>query len=216
MHFINFFIRFDETTLQNRLLLDQLESANNRINKNPPSYEDATTSDAQLRELVNFLKREKEIVDVKYELNLQETKRLKQKLEQTTTSLDETRLKLERLTEEQKKGGNGDDQKKLQDQLNDISILRESNSTLRQQSNMYSRKVKTLEVEIEKLRARVEPLEAQLRESKVEIEAKEAQIKLVEQEANDWKARTQNILHKYEVSKFCGFLFLFIYRLTFF
>lgn len=156
---------------------------------------------------MNHLKREKEIVDVKYELNLQEFKRLKQKLDHVTASLDDSRLKLERLTEDQKKKENSEDAQKVQDQLNDISILRESNTTLRHQSGFYAKKAKDLEGELETLRTRIEPLEAQLRESKAEIEAKEAQVKLVQKEADDWKARTNSILHKYEVSFFCFFSF---------
>lgn len=192
--------RSEEISTQNKLLLDQLELVNSRTTQPPPTYQEATenSNDAQLRELVTILKREKEIVDVKYELNVQEMKRLKQNLDHTNTSLDQARIELEKLRQEKLNEDNSPELKRLQDQANDINILRESNSTLRQQSNFYSSKTKELEGQIETLRTKIEPLEGKLREQQAEIDAKESQIKLVQKEADDWKTRTQNILHKYE------------------
>ena len=45
-----------------------------------------------LREVIKYLRREKEIVDIKYELLQQENRRLKQQLDRTTSDLDETRV----------------------------------------------------------------------------------------------------------------------------
>lgn len=190
--------RSEDISAQNTLLLGQLENASNK-QQQPPSYKEATEAqDTQLRELISALKREKEIVDTKYELNVQETKRLKQTLDHTTAALDKARVEIEQLHQAQADQQTSTLQKKIEDQTNDINILRESNTTLRQQSNFYSNKTKELEKSVEELKTKLEPLEGRLAEAKAELDAKEAQIKLFQQEANDWKTRTQNILHKYE------------------
>lgn len=190
----------EDISAQNRLLLDQLEKANNgQKQENPPNYEDAvSTQDIPLRELVAALRREKEIVDTKYELNLQESKRLKQKLEHITAELDKARVEIEEFRQAHDSQQSINYQKQIQDQENDLTILRESNTTLRQQSTFYSNKVTELEKNLEDIQSKLQPLQSKLLDAVADNEVKDQQIKLLQQEATDWKTRTQNILHKYE------------------
>lgn len=190
---------------QNKVLLDQLEGISSQLanrTNNPPTYDQATTSsEEQLREIISYIRKEKDLVDVKYELNTQELKRLQQKLDHTVAALDQTKLQLEKERQrDDDKLRLSQEHEKVMAQLNDINILRESNATLRQQSQFYAQKAKDLEIAYETQKSTYEPLESQLRDALAEIEMKEQQIKLTQQDNNRWKERTQQILQKYEVS----------------
>lgn len=193
--------RCNDLALQNKMLLDQLETATTRPSSSIDDDEKTIvgSSDDQLRELVTYLKHEKEIIELNYDMALQEKKRLQQKLEHTASSLDEARLELEK--ERSREGDalrlSNEHQKVLQ-QLEDLNVLRESNSSLRSQSTYYSKKAKELEEELASLKARAEPLEERLQEAVAEIEAKDQQIALIQQDNDRWKTRSQQMLQKYQ------------------
>lgn len=71
-----------------------------RLEQNPPSAdEEAATgdkvgSDDQLREVIRYLRREKDIGDLQLEFNKQELARLRQQLEFATRTLEEARSAL--------------------------------------------------------------------------------------------------------------------------
>lgn len=133
------------------------------------------------------------------DLNTQEVKRLNQKLEQAVAALDQSNLELEKERQNSNDAvRDAETQSKITAQLNDISILRESNSTLRQQSSAFSQKVAELEGEIGKLKEFYTPLEGKLLDATAEFQAKEEQIKSAQQESTKWKERAQQILQKYE------------------
>lgn len=154
-----------------------------------------------MREIIKFLRNEKELVDAQLESKIQESRRLQQKLDHTTAELDDVRVQ---LAAEREMSVNAPKQAAEYDELlkkvNDINILRESNSTLREESKRISAKAKGLEETIESLKAKIQPLEDKLANTSAEVEAKQARIKILEEDNERWKNRTQQILHKYEVS----------------
>ncbi|ANB14246.1 Mlp1p [Sugiyamaella lignohabitans] len=199
--------RTEELASQNKTLLEQLESISSRVSNIKPEAgitgenveSEEPSSDDQLREIISYLRREKEIVDCNYELAQQESRRLKQQLDHTTAALDEAKVEIER--ERQRESDSlriAAEHAKVIKQLEDINLLRESNSTLRTQSNYYMAKAKELETELNSVKERVEPLEDQLREAVAESEAKDSQIKIIEEDNEKWKQRAQQILQKYQ------------------
>lgn len=142
-------------------------------------------------------------MDAKFDLNAQELKRLKLKLDHTTAALDQSNLRFEvERQENDSKLRSSEEKENSTNQLNDINILRESNSTLRQQSATFSQKVNELEVELANQKAKFEPLEEQLRDALAEVKVKEEQIISSQKDGNKWKERAQQILQKYEVRDF--------------
>ena len=205
--------RVEDLGGQNKVLLDQLESVSSRVNKfsqnvsnmptsttTPSSLEVSNqSSEEQLREIIGYLKREKEIVDCNYELALQETKRLKQQLDHTMSDLDQVRVDLER--EQQREDETiriSSEHQKVVQQLNDLNILRESNSQLRSQCEYYNKKSQDLEIQVNSLKQQMEPLDAQLREAIAENEAKAEQVRLIQEDNDRWKNRAQQLLQKYD------------------
>jgi len=202
--------RLQEVMQQNNILHGQLQSLSEQVSalqqkRNVPitdadSEPNGGSQDLKaLQEVIDWLRREKEIVEVQYHLSTQEVKRLKQQLESTQSQLDDTRLKLDqqrRADVDLEK--NAMNHNKLMDTLNQMNLYRESSVTLRselkqaqQSSSERAQKVEQLEQEIVPLRARVAELEHML-------ELKEGEMTLLQRDRDSWQQRTQNILSKYD------------------
>lgn len=209
--------RSDETASQNKLLLDQLErlTSNSSLADSISAVADGVTpinndeplaplsqesSSEYLRGIIAYLKREKEVTEEKYEVSALELKRVKQRLDHTSRNLDEVKLALEK--EREKTSGDvsksEEEHQKLLNELADLNVLRESNSSLRSQSQYYSKKCEDLEKQVLDLQKTVEPLEEQLRQSVAELEAKDTELELMQKDNQHWKDRTKSILQRQE------------------
>lgn len=167
--------RCDDLMKQNKILLGQLDNVSVQVSTLQKSraavdemdesggHDAADKNIEDLREVIKYLRREKEIVDVQYELCLQEAKRLKQQLDYSRATVDETRLLLaqERQREaDQLKGATR--HKELMEKISELNLLRESNSALRSDGERKGRKVEELQVKVVEMQARIEPLEGML------------------------------------------------------
>ncbi|KAJ9400120.1 hypothetical protein DTO282F9_2890 [Paecilomyces variotii] len=201
--------RREEVLHQNSLLHNQLESITNQIstlqrdraNIQEGEEESETTSSnlEGLQEVIKYLRREKEIVDVQYHLSTQESKRLRQQLDYTQSQLDETRLKLE----QQRRAAADSDHNalshnKLMETLNELNLFRESSVTLRNQVKQAEAALAEKSARVDELVQQMEPLETRIRELENVVEIKDGEIKLLQEDRDRWQQRTQNILQKYD------------------
>lgn len=198
--------RTESLSNQNKILLDQLEHISTQLvgsSNLPPNYNEVAdfeaTSEEQLRDIISHIRREKDILDVKYDNVSKELKNMTLKFKHAEVSLENLRTEFEReksLADEKIKLKA--DHEKVLAQLNDINILRESNSTLRQQSRFYSQTATYLETELTKLKTTTLPLENQVRTLSAELETKTQQLTLSQQDGARWRTRAQQILQKYD------------------
>lgn len=193
---------------QNNRLHQQLETLGTQISnlqkhtgteefENPD--ESPKTDFDNLQEVIKYLRREKEIVDVQLELSTQEAKRLKQRLDYTQSQLDETRLKLNqqrRLEEDHERAIMNHN--KLMETINELNTFRESNVTLRNESRQAQASLAIKAKQVEELIAQIEPLQTEVSELKNEKETQEGEIKLLQENSDRWQQRAQNILQKYD------------------
>ncbi|KAM0789729.1 hypothetical protein ACM66B_006586 [Microbotryomycetes sp. NB124-2] len=207
--------RCEDLTKQNSLLHEHLESFNTRaaqIQARQPAEVhagDADTAEAitaaqdsssdQLRQVIKYLRGEKDIVDFQLELAKQEAARLRTQLEFTSRNLEEAR---QSLTEERAKSGDAASlsaqHAELLERIHTAKLLRESNQTLRDENESQLRKIGQLETRLRETTAELEPLKEQVQTLRAEVEAKEHTIKLLEEDNERWKTRNQTILAKYE------------------
>ncbi|KAE8386899.1 hypothetical protein BDV23DRAFT_137008 [Aspergillus alliaceus] len=201
--------RREEVLHQNSLLHSQLENITNQISAlqrdraNIHDTEDEGENTAPnlegLQEVIKFLRREKEIVDVQYHLSTQESKRLRQQLEYTQSQLDEARLKLE-----QQRRAAADSEhtalshNKLIETLNELNLFRESSVTLRNQVKQAESALAEKSARVDELVQQMEPLETRIRELENVVETKDGEMKLLQADRDRWQQRTQNILQKYD------------------
>jgi nucleoprotein TPR len=204
--------RCDDLIKQNKILHGQFDKVNEQMTELKkerafrdeamevaPEGQSVDKSMEDLREVIRYLRQEKEIVDVQYELSLQETKRLKQQLDYARNQLEETKVQL--ATEKSKQGEQlrgVAEHKEIMEKISELNLLRESNSSLRYEGEKKAKKVTELTTKIEELEAKIQPLEQSVRELEAEKEVKDAQMKLLSEDNERWKARTQQILQKYD------------------
>lgn len=190
---------------QNDYLHKQLEAFNARKEKASHSGDEELSNIStapgldNLQEVIKYLRREKEIVDVQLELSSQEAKRLKSQLDYAQTQLDETRLKLNqqrRLEADSERTSL--DHSKLLETINDLNTLRESNVTLRAESRQAQAALTTRTEEVEALRKQIEPLKLQIGELTERCENHEAEEKMLRENCDRWQQRAQSVLQKYD------------------
>ena len=152
-----------------------------------------------LQEVIKYLRREKEIVDVQLELSAQEGNRLRQQLDYARSQLDDTRLRLsqQRQLEAENERSNLDHHK-LVDTINELNTFRESSVTLRAEARQAQSALAARAKEVEELKAQIEPLQAEILDFKNERETCEGEMKLLKESSDRWQQRAQNVLQKYD------------------
>ncbi|KAI4170403.1 MAG: hypothetical protein LQ343_005025 [Gyalolechia ehrenbergii] len=196
-------------TDQNNRLHQQLETLSIQIanlqqrsvsdDSDQPEDQATSSSLANLQEVIRYLRREKEIVDVQFELSAQEGKRLKQQLDYTQSQLDDTRLKLNQQRRvEQDSERSSLNHNKLMDTINELNTFRESNVTLRNESRHAQAALAQKMREVEQLVAQIEPLQTEVRELKSQKETQAEETRLLHEDRDRWRQRTQDILQKYD------------------
>ncbi len=105
-----------------------------------------------------YLRREKEILEVQFDIKAQEAQRLQQQLEYAQSQLDETRLKLEQERRSQADSSRSSmGHKELMDKLNELNLIRESNVTLRNENQRTRSQLEQKARKIEELEAKIQP-----------------------------------------------------------
>ncbi|KIY00253.1 uncharacterized protein Z520_03938 [Fonsecaea multimorphosa CBS 102226] len=203
--------RREELAQQNNLLHGQLESVTQQItalkrdraaltegvNGEAPAQPSAELD--KLQEVITYLRREKDIVDVQYQLSVQEAKRLRQQLEFTQSQLDETRLKLDQQRRSEADADrNALSHNKLIETLNELNLFRESSVTLRAEAKQATQALAEKTRRVEELEGEVHSLHARVAELENLLELKEGELKLSQEDRDHWQQRTQNILSKYD------------------
>lgn len=202
--------RREEVNHQNSVLHSQLENITGQIATLQRDRAGVPESDEQegdqaapdlegLQEVIKYLRREKEIVEVQYHLSTQEGKRLRQQFDYTQSQLDETRLKLE-----QQRRAAADNEhhalnhSKLMETLNELNLFRESSVTLRNQVKDTEAALAEKSARVEELTQQVQPLETKIRELEGIVEAKDGELQLLQADRDHYQKRVQNILQKYD------------------
>ena len=204
--------RRSDVDAQNKLLHQQMEAFSSELKtlregRVMPSANEGERADSppaggetgSLQEVIKYLRREKEIVDVQYELSIQESKRLQQQLDYSNGQLDDVRQKLaeERRQSSDRVANEGSTNKLLQT-INELNLYRESSTTLRNEARQAREKLDEKIQEIERLAAEIEPLKSRVGELEGELESKDGEMKLLQNDRDHWRERTQNIISKYD------------------
>lgn len=194
--------RIDDLRRQNDLLHAQFGTYTAQMShrSNSTSMTDQAESNVDnVHEIIRYLRREKEIVETSHERLQQEHKRTRQQLAQMTEALDEMQMSL--VSEKEKasqKSTSAAEHVNVLAKLDDLKLIRESNTTLRADNERNVQTINSLEAELLAVTERIEPLEAKMRVLTAEQQAKDEEIKLLTEDNTRWKERNQSILQKYE------------------
>jgi nucleoprotein TPR len=191
--------RVQDLTSQNHILYNEIEKLTKRKKSVSPNDVNMDDSSDELRELINLLRHEKEISETQLNVTSRDLKRVRQQLELVTSELDKTRLELAKF---QARDSDLDklskDHDQLLQELHQLNLLRESNTTLRNELHANVARVKDLEQKLSESDAKVEPLETNVVQLQAEITHKVQEIKLITEEKDRWKQKSMDIIHKYD------------------
>jgi nucleoprotein TPR len=200
--------RREEVTQQNSLLHGQLEEVTKQISSLQRDRASAAEGEENeiagpalenLQEVIKYLRREKEIVDVQYHLSTQESKRLKQQLDHTQSQLDETRLKLDQqIRAEADAERNMLNHNKLMETLNELNLYRESSVTLRAEAKQATSALAERTEQVEQLQSQIEPLQTRVAELENLLELREGEMNLLQADRDHWRKRVDDIISKYD------------------
>ena len=82
--------------------------------------------------------------------------------------------------------------------INQLNVLRESNDTLRAESDRNMKKARSLTEELRVLQQQLQPLHEDQARLQSELVTKDMQIRLLEEDNARWKSRNEQVLAKYE------------------
>ena len=169
---------------------------------------------SELRSVVSYLRKEKGIVDLQLEMAKRENGVLKNQNERLSQMLQETRDTLaevglfallilyKRLTciQERERAvqntASATQHAELVERINQLSILRESNATLRAEHESSAKKARILEAKLKQLSSELNPAKEQAQSAIAELEATKIQMQHLEQESLRWQERNAQLLTK--------------------
>ncbi|KAI4287039.1 MAG: hypothetical protein L6R35_003702 [Caloplaca aegaea] len=194
---------------QNDRLHEQLETLGAQISKlqtRPAAGESEPVEDQPVRpglenvqEIMKYLRQEKQIVVYQLEASQQESKRLQQQLDHSRNEYHNAQLKLDQQQRvEQDMERSALNHNRLMDTINELNTFRESNVTLRTESRQSQAALAQKTRELEQLIAQVEPLKSEVRDLKNKVETQAGDTRLLQEDRDRWRQRTQDILQKYD------------------
>ncbi|KAF9483517.1 hypothetical protein BDN70DRAFT_873831 [Pholiota conissans] len=154
---------------------------------------------SELRSVVNYLRKEKGIVDLQLEMSKRENEVLKGQIDRLSQTLQETR---DTLAEERERAiqntTSAAQHAELVERINQLNILRESNATLRAECESASKKARDLDLKLKELSSELDPAKEEAQSAKAELEATKVQMQRLEQESKRWQERNTQLLSKYD------------------
>lgn len=191
---------------QNKLLQEQLTSFASQLASIKESRtafievtDDSTTtvpgSDTErLTELNKYLHREKEILEVQYNLKVREAERLQQQMDSKQSQLEETQLKLEQERVARADTSTAKSHEELMTKLNELNLIRESNTTLRNENKRLERQLEQKNNKIQELQAKIDPLTSRVSELESQKEFLEEELKQLGEDRDRWAKRVESIV----------------------
>ncbi|KAJ3344099.1 hypothetical protein HDU93_003262 [Gonapodya sp. JEL0774] len=193
--------QFDQLSAQIRRYNERVSTSTGESGEalSNPDQQAVASEIASLRDVVKFLRRERDRFQLESETSDQENKRLKQKLDQLHKSNDDLRAAIQedqnRILLSQQAGSA---QSELLEKINELNIIRESNSTLRAQNETNLKEVQHLRAANQKLELELFPLRNKVQELEAEVGAQKSLNVMLQSEVQKWRDRNAQILAKYE------------------
>lgn len=154
---------------------------------------------SELRAVINYLRKEKEIVDMQLELGKQETARLKTQIGHVTRDLEDTRTTLSDERERAASVAATDAQHaELVEKIQQLNLLRESNATLRADSEAHAKRSRELDIRLKNVLQELDPLRERARTMQAELDARNEHVTRLEEENRRWQERNNQLLTKYD------------------
>jgi nucleoprotein TPR len=203
------------TRNQNDLLLSQLTSLGDQVEKTQFDRIEASTGDvvssvevetlrkevSDLREVVKFMRSEREMNEAKIDAARRTAEREKAVSAVTIRSLDEARAEIKLLQEQISSATAApavcDEEGSLKKDEEQLALLQESNRLLRSEGKKLQESLESALVQLDEQRQLVAPLKQKHNELSVEKVALVAEKCSLQRELESWKQRVQSLVSKF-------------------
>ncbi|KAL4271644.1 hypothetical protein GQ457_13G000510 [Hibiscus cannabinus] len=190
--------KYDELNEQNKILHSRIEAMHIQLAERDRGSIPDSHGDSGLQNVINYLRRTKEMAETEMSLLKQEKLRLQLQLENALKAEENVKatLNAERansravlMTE--------DEIKSLQHQIREMNLLRESNMQLREENKHNFEECQKLREVAHKSKIESEALESQLIERQFELEASKREIEKHQTEREILEKRVSELLERY-------------------
>lgn len=154
-------------------------------------------SSTEMREVLRYMKREKEMLQARLNIAETENNRYVNQLQSLTKSLDEVRQELKQQLQTQASVYNQEEYQRLLRDVNQLNIIRESNSHLRHENEELLRKILSLQETISKEQDKINPLEEKVRSLTAEKESLELVNDQLNNDVGYWRNRLHSLVSRY-------------------
>ena len=213
-----------ESRAQNKLLHSQLSSVTETVeavqakkangmlevernageNSLPEETTDLKKQVSELREVVRYMRTEREMVDTQLQSARRNAEREKATADITKRSLDETKAEFEILMKEQKErkekassAKNIAIESKLKQNEEQLVLVRESNQFFRDETEKLKAKLLASQSEAENAKNVLEPTEQKCRQLQINKATLQTEKESLVREVDSWKERVQSLLSKF-------------------
>lgn len=177
-------IKLRDLEYQYALAISQLEI------RNSTAEGDDGLSDEEMRQVISFLRSEKESAEAKCMAMADQLEQMKMEAESLSAELNVVKLQMSRVQSMKSELTDANkEHERLLEQLDQLNILRESNTTLRNENKALSERMAHLQTELETL-SKKQNTEASNEGIDVEVQAQE--IQLLKEENERIKAQLNN------------------------
>ncbi|KAF4027913.1 TPR/MLP1/MLP2-like protein [Phytophthora infestans] len=158
-----------------------------------------------LRSVVAYLRRESEIAESKLELSQQEVQRGRAQIFSLESTVERLRGEMKTLSDTATATATGkqtatlatDDEKRVA-QLEQLSLLRESNATLRDENQKRLAKLKEEDAKVRSLEAKIAPLQNAEAALKTQVASLNQEVVTLNDANKRWKQRVDQLVEKYQ------------------
>lgn len=153
---------------------------------------------AELREVLYFIKRERDVLDSKLTASETESARYQAALSASQKALEETRAMLKRESDKLASMRDEGQFEQLLSQVSTLNQVTELNKHLRKENSDMSARMALLQKEVAKMRGSVAPLEAAVDRLTTEKNGLQKENTQLHADASHWKERIEHLLSRYK------------------
>ncbi|KAH0662148.1 hypothetical protein KY284_027079 [Solanum tuberosum] len=197
--------KYTEANEQNKILLDRLEglyiklAEKDRVSSGVSAGSTVAEGDDGLMNVVNYLRRSKDIAETEISLLRQEKLRLQSQLENALRRVEVAEASLNSERENSRAQVLSEEEfKSLQLQVRELNLLRESNLQLREENRHNVEECQKLRQAAQKMKTELEDLEKLLNERQADVEACRKEIEMQKLDKEKLERRVSELVERYK------------------
>lgn len=153
---------------------------------------------AELRDVVRYMKRERDMLEAKLSLTETEKNRYIAESASTQKALDESRAELKREIESRSQNARSEDEfAKLMQEITQLNVVRESNAHLRSENMQLKSSKDELQRAVDAAREQIQPLNEKVIRLEANLQTMETERLALVNDAAYWKDRLHQLVSRY-------------------